>query len=187
MDPNLFHLDWERTLEALVGIIVLSFLVERACALLFESRWWISQFEDARVGNLRGNNDNVPSGESIPSADESAASVAENPSTTENNQSKTKAKEAGGLAEQKVLAGERYPLKEFIVFVLSLIICWVWTFDAVSIIMLSERTRLAGIIVTAAVVAGGSKASIALFHDLLRVRSSANEERKKYKEQKKLI
>jgi hypothetical protein len=50
MDPNLFHLDWERTLEALVGIIVLSFLVERACALLFESRWWIRLFEDASLG-----------------------------------------------------------------------------------------------------------------------------------------
>jgi hypothetical protein len=63
--------------------------------------------------------------------------------------------------------------------VLSLVICWVWKFDAVSIIMLSERTQLAGIIITAGVVAGGSKASIALFHDLLKVRSSANEERKK--------
>ncbi|MHC4728436.1 MAG: hypothetical protein ACYS17_14540 [Planctomycetota bacterium] len=148
MDPNLFHLDWERTLEALVGIIVLSFVVERACALLFESRWWISRFEDARVGKLPGGAENPPTGE-----------------TTK-------------PVEQKVLAAQRYPLKEFIVLVLSLVICWVWKFDAVSIIMLSESTQLAGIIVTAAVVAGGSKASIALFHDLLKVRSSANEQKK---------
>jgi hypothetical protein len=40
VDPNLFHIDWERTLEALVAIVVLSFVVERACAILFESRWW---------------------------------------------------------------------------------------------------------------------------------------------------
>lgn len=185
MDPNLFHLDWERTLEALVGIIVLSFLVERTCALLFESRWWISRFEDARVGKLPGSNGNAPSRESSPSADKSASPVAENPSTTEDKQANAKAGEAPGLAEQKVLAGEMYPLKEFISFVLSLAICWVWEFDAVSIIMLSERTQLAGIIITAGVVAGGSKTSIALFHDLLKIRSSANEERKKYKEQKK--
>ncbi len=179
MDPNLFHLDWERTLEALVGIIVLSFLVERACALLFESRWWISRFEDARVGKLSGSNENAPSGEISPAADKSAVPVAENPSAAGEKQANANAGEAAGPAEQKVLAGQRYPLKEFIVFVLSLVICWVWKFDAVSIIMLSERTQLAGIIITAGVVAGGSKASIALFHDLLKVRSSANEERKK--------
>ncbi len=185
MDPNLFHLDWERTFEALVGIIVLSFLVERACALLFESRWWISRFEDARVGKLPGSIENAPPGETSPPAAGSAAPGAENASVTENNQAEIKAGEAGGPTEQKVLAGERYPLKELIVFVLSLVICWVWTFDAVSIIMLRERTHIAGIIITATVVAGGSKASIALFHDLLKVRSSANEERKKYREQKK--
>ena len=172
MDPNLFHLDWERTLEALVGIIVLSFLVERACALLFESRWWISRFEDARVGKLPGSNESPPSGDV-------------NPSPAEDNQVESKAGKAAGPAEQKTLAGERYPLKEFIGFVLSLVLCWGWDFDAVSIIMLSERTQLAGIVITAAVVAGGSKASVALFHDLLKVRSSANEERKKYKDQKK--
>lgn len=171
MDPNLFHLDWERTLEALVGIIVLSFLVERACAVLFESRWWISQFEDARVGKLLGASENAPSGNISP--------VVENPSAAGEKQGKVNTGETAGPAKQKALAGQRYPLKEFVGFVLSLIICWVWKFDAVSIIMLSERTQLAGIIITAGVVAGGSKASIALFHDLLKVRSSANEERKK--------
>ena len=40
MDPNLFHVDWERTLEAVVAIIILSFLVERVSALLFESRFF---------------------------------------------------------------------------------------------------------------------------------------------------
>ena len=157
MDPNLFHLDWERTIEALVGIIVLSFLVERASALLFESRWWISRFEDARVGKPPGSDEGPPSGggNSSPAGDK----------------------------QVKVLAGRKYPLKEFLVFVLALVICRVWDFDAVSIIMLSERTQLVGIITTAAVIAGGSKASIALFHNVLRVRSRADEERKKLRGQ----
>ena len=38
MDPNLFHIDYERTFEALIGIIVLSFIVERIFAFVFESR-----------------------------------------------------------------------------------------------------------------------------------------------------
>ena len=32
MDPNLFFLDWERTFEVLISIIVLAFLLERALA-----------------------------------------------------------------------------------------------------------------------------------------------------------
>lgn len=39
MDPNLFHLDWERTFEVLLTIAVLAFFVERAFAPLFENRW----------------------------------------------------------------------------------------------------------------------------------------------------
>ena len=138
MDPNLFHIDWERTLEAVVGIIVLSFLVERTCALLFESRWWISRFEDARVGEPPGSGKNSQSSKS-----------------------------------QKALAGRRYPIKEFFALVIAFAVCKSWDFDAVSIIMLSEHTKLVGIIITAAVIAGGSKASISLFHDLLKVQSSA--------------
>ena len=42
MDPNLFHLDWERVSEVLVAIVILAFLLERALAVLFESRFFIS-------------------------------------------------------------------------------------------------------------------------------------------------
>ncbi len=144
MDPNLFHIDWERTIEALVGIIILSFIVERACALLFESRWWITNFEDARVGRVSTGQDN-------------------NDSTNS--------------AELKLLPGQRYPLKEAISFIVALVISYVWSFDAVSIILLSEQTSLVGIIITALVIAGGSKASIKLFHNVLNIKSNAENQR----------
>jgi len=38
MDSNLFHLDWEWTVVALVGVILLSFSVERTPALIFKNR-----------------------------------------------------------------------------------------------------------------------------------------------------
>ena len=142
MDPNLFHLDFERTLEALVGIIVLSFLVERAFAFLFESRWWISRFEDARVG--------TPPGGTLPKS-------------------------------QTPLPARKYPIKELLVFILALAICLLWDFDALSIILLTKKTQLVGIIVTAAIVAGGSKGSIALFRNLLHIMSSAEKERQEFK------
>ena len=43
MDPNLFHLDWERVGEVLTAIVVLSFVLERALAVPFESRLLINK------------------------------------------------------------------------------------------------------------------------------------------------
>ncbi len=112
MDPNLFHLDWDRTIEVLAAIVVLSFFVERALALLFEHKWFVARFRN------RG-------------------------------------------------------LKEPISFLVAFVVCNRWSFDAVSMVILSDRVSLAGILLTAGVVAGGSKASVKLFHDVLDVRSTA--------------
>ena len=117
MDPNLFHLDWERTFEVLTAIVVLAFLLERALAPLFENRWWLARFDD------------------------------------------------------KVS-------KELIAFALALVVCLRWQFDAVSMIVLTAKTSPLGEVLTAAVIAGGSKASIKLFRDVLGFQSSAYQERK---------
>jgi hypothetical protein len=95
MDPNLYHLDWERTFEVLAAIVVLAFLLERALAPLFENRWWPARFDD------------------------------------------------------KVS-------KELIAFVLALVVCLRWQFDAVSMIVLAGKTSPLGEVITAAVIAGGS-------------------------------
>lgn len=112
MDPNLFHLDWERLFEVLLTIVVLSFLVERALALLFESRFFIDRL--------------------------------------------------GGKS-----------LKELTAFAVAALVCWYWDFDALSIILLREDVTVWGAIITGAVIAGGSKASIRLFRDVLGFMSTA--------------
>ena len=112
MDPNLFHLDWDRTIEVLATIVVLSFFVERALALVFEHKWFVAKFRD------RG-------------------------------------------------------LKEPITFLVAAYLCRRWNFDAVSVVVLSDSVSLPGMLLTAAVIAGGSKASVKLFHDVLGVRSTA--------------
>ena len=114
MDPNLFAVDWERLAEVLIAIVVLSFMLERACALLFEHRLFIKYFDG------KG-------------------------------------------------------LKEAIALVLAYVVCRRWNFDAISMIVLTEQTTRLGELITAGVIAGGSKASIKLFHDLMDVRSSAHE------------
>ncbi len=121
MDPNLFVADWEKIFEALMFIIVSSFIVERFLALLFESRFWIEKVES------KGSS-----------------------------------------------------LKEVLALIVSVTICVYWSFDAVSMIIPSQpTTTLLGEIVTGGVIAGGSKASVKLFHDLLKIQSSARAAKKK--------
>lgn len=115
MDPNLFHLDWERTGEVLATIVVLSFLLERALAPLFEHRSFLKRFASKGV-------------------------------------------------------------KEIIALVVCVGICLYWRFDAFSMVILTEQTSPLGAALTGAIVAGGSKASVKLFHDVLNVRSSAHEQ-----------
>ncbi|MCC7387230.1 MAG: hypothetical protein IT431_00530 [Phycisphaerales bacterium] len=153
MDPNLFHLDWERTLEALVAIIVLAFFVERACALVFESRWYIWFFEDRRVGS--------------PVAPVGPGDGGGEPAAAQGTGVRTRL----------------WPIKEILAFGVALVICLTWDFDAVSMIILSDQSHLPGKFVTAAVIAGGSKASVKLFQDLMGIRSNAAQERKKIREQ----
>lgn len=114
VDPNLFHLDWDRVAEVLAAIVVLSFILERALAVLFESRFFIERFDGAGI-------------------------------------------------------------KEWIAAGVCIAVCVYWKFDAVSMIVLTDHTNLFGEIVSGAVIAGGSKASLKLFHDVLDVRSSAHE------------
>jgi hypothetical protein len=112
MDPNLFHLDWERTFEVLGAIVVLSFFLERALAMLFEHRWFIRRF--AKKG-----------------------------------------------------------VKEPLSYALALAVVLYLDFDALSMIVLQEKTALPGYLLTAGVIAGGSKGAVKLFHDVLDWKSTA--------------
>lgn len=51
--------------------------------------------------------------------------------------------------------------------------CWLWQFDGLSILLQREQMTVLGTVLTGAVIAGGSKAAIKLFHDVLDVKSSA--------------
>ncbi len=173
MDPNLFYLDWERTFEALVTIIVLAFFVERVCALVFESRWYIRLFEDSRVGGPKkldaAKPDETDSPEPIADDDGSGARAA------------TAGAAPLPLVNGHTPLGRLYPVKELVAFGLAAVICVFWKFDAISMILLREKTSIIGEIITAAVIAGGSKASITLFHSLMNIRSNAEQERQKFK------
>lgn len=112
MDPTLFRIDWDVLAEVLVTVIVLSFFIERALAIVLEHRLYVNHL-----------------------------------------------KEKG--------------LTEVIAFAVSFLVVRYWQFDALSILLRADEASLLGYIITAGIIAGGSKASIKLFHDLLKVKSSA--------------
>ena len=142
MDPNLFHLDMERAGEVLIAIVLLSFFIERALAVLFESRPFIDRTEEGKI---------VVKMENIQPGD----------------------KNHDRILKQKKKKG----LKESISFIVSVVVCWALHFDALTITFASgDETTVLGYIVTGAIVAGGSKASIKLFKDWMGFRSSAEDQ-----------
>jgi hypothetical protein len=63
--------------------------------------------------------------------------------------------------------------KEPIALLVAFAVVRAWQFDAVSVIFQAEQQTVLGHLITAAVVAGGSKASVKLFRDLWGVKSTA--------------
>lgn len=112
MDPNLFHLDWDRLSEVLITIIVLAVLLERALAVVFEHRLFVEHVS-------------------------------------------------------------RKGVKEFVAVGVAFVVCMRWHFDALSMILLTSKTTLFGELVTACIIAGGSKGSIRLFRDVMGIQSTA--------------
>ncbi len=64
-------------------------------------------------------------------------------------------------------------LKEFLSLVVSFIVVKIAGFDALAIIFQLEKPGIPGLFITAAIIAGGSKASIKFFHDVLDIKSTA--------------
>ena len=64
-------------------------------------------------------------------------------------------------------------IKEPLSLLASLAVVKYWNFDALSIVLNADKTSWLGYIITAAIISGGSKASIKLFHDVLNTKSTA--------------
>lgn len=116
MDLVLLTINPELLFEVLLVVVVLSFFLERALALVFENRWVIQRISGRGV-------------------------------------------------------------KEPISFAVCLAVCRQWQFDAISALF-SKPGNWWGYVVTAAIIAGGSKASIALFQNVIGARSSAEAARR---------
>ncbi len=116
-DPNQFAINWATLFEMLALIIVLAFVVERAMAVVYESKPYV-RF---------------------------------------------------ALNRKKAEKGDFKTLGAFIV---SALVTILFQIDLVAVVLSHAHTSLVGELLTASVIAGGSKASIAIFRDILDVKSS---------------
>ena len=64
-------------------------------------------------------------------------------------------------------------IKEPIAFAVSYFVVATWQFDALSIILHGDETTIPGYLITAAIISGGSKASLKLFQDVFGAKSKA--------------
>lgn len=112
MNPSDFTMNFAQVFEALLAIVVLSFLLERALALLYEWKPFMK-----RLGTK--------------------------------------------------------PIKTPMAFGLALMVAMKWDFDAIGAVFSASDPTILGTIITAGVIAGGSKASLKLFHDVMGVKSQA--------------
>lgn len=77
-------------------------------------------------------------------------------------------------------------LKEPIAFLVAVLACWYWELDAVSIVFLKEKVTILGMVITGGIVAGGSKGSLKLFRDVLKLKSAAQQLKEAEDEAEKL-
>ena len=145
METDLFQFSLEKAGVVLAALVFLSLIVERALALLFESRPFIDLTEDGKVlVEMKGiDRETQPD-----------------------------------LYARYIHRKKRKGLKELISFVVSVTVCWLIHFDAVSIVFTHiGSTTIPGYILSGAVVAGGSKGMMKLFRDWLQISSLAEKQR----------
>lgn len=95
---------------------------------------------------------------------------------------KEKKKNAEGIEEEVVIIPEKpkkKSIRELISVIVSICFCLLIKFDAVTIILQSnDKMTFWGMVFTGFIISGGSKASIALFQNLMGVMSTAEKMRK---------
>jgi hypothetical protein len=153
IDPNLFYLDFSRVSEVLLTILVFALLLERALAIIFENKYFMDKF----VYDVTR------------AKEDPQASLAQ------------------GVADPNAIVDVKPKfrgVKELIAFGVSFAVCWYWDFDALSVLMPVSHSRMTlfGELITAMVVAGGSKGAMKLFTDWLGIKSSAQKEIDEFRE-----
>lgn len=63
-----------------------------------------------------------------------------------------------------------FHIKPLISLIISVIVCYVWEFDALSIILVKDQMTFFGYLITASIIAGGSKGALMLLRNIRMLR-----------------
>ena len=71
---------------------------------------------------------------------------------------------------------EKGSYKPLVAFLVAAVMCWLWQIDLPAVLLSNNRVSIPGVLLTGALIAGGSKASIQLFREVLGVYSGPYKE-----------
>ncbi|MFD2568433.1 hypothetical protein [Pseudotenacibaculum haliotis] len=145
MDALEFAVDYTTLFDVLTLIVVLSFFVERALSVVFESSLFIGWY---------------------------------NPGT---KKKPAPATEAEGEGQAPTTKPKKKGIKELIAIIVSIVVVYNIGFNALAIVTKNPHVSPElGYFITGLIIAGGSKASLKLFGEVLDFRSDAERRRKEY-------
>ncbi len=154
-----FAVDYDVLFDVLSLIVILSFFIERALAVFFESGFFINWCDPPFKAAENAAQDGPPN------------------SGTDGDGAAPAPPVPPALAKRK-----KGGIKELIAIVLSITVVACYEFDALAIIMKDDCcTSKLGYFITGLIIAGGSKGSIKLFKDVLDFKSDAERRRKEFK------
>ncbi|RNC79447.1 MAG: hypothetical protein ED557_15340 [Balneola sp.] len=159
MDPAIFEfsVDFNLLIEVLITIVVFSFFVERALSPLFQSELFLKWYDP----------ENLP-----------------DPTPPTDKNSNKKQDKADAESQQEGTKKKKKGTKEIVSIIVSIAVVVFWEFDAITILFKTyNEPQVFGYALTGLIVAGGSKASIKLFVDVLDFKSTAQKEREKNRDE----
>lgn len=190
-DLEMFALEWERVWEAAGLLVLLSFFVERLVAIVVETRTFVlrtampkldsveskREYTDTKIAHrIKGSQ--TPDDVNLVLADITPDSRLWS-AKLEPEKAKHKAETYLNWIQRIHTTRVRlsqFPIKEFIAVGTAIAVCFIWNIDIFNFALRADETKFWGKILSAIMVAGGSKASIRLFHDLLGIKSHAVQE-----------
>lgn len=168
MSPSIFEfaIDFNLLIEVLITIVVMSFFIERALSVVFGSELFLKWYDPCfKAKRAREMEECLKQGDQEEEAPDAPLDTEADPENTNKEEPNYGVKKSGA--------------KEIISVIVSISAVVFWDFDAVTIIFKTyNEPQLFGFFVTGMIVAGGTKASIKLFQDVLGFRTSAESARK---------
>lgn len=167
MNPAIFEfaIDFNLLIEILITIVIFSFFIERSLSVIFGSELFLKWYDPCFKEKLRKKRE--------------TECLEEPPAEGEPEVETKKKGDEKKVTKPTEIGDKKSGTKEIISVIVSISAVVFWEFDAVTILFKTyNEPQVFGYAITGMIIAGGTKASIKLFQDVLGFKSSAEKARK---------